>query len=48
MGQVIEIMKVCISYNGEDAEFILGLRLELNNLLIDNISIFDQDNWIAQ
>jgi len=45
MGQVIEIMKVCINYMGDDLEFISELRWQLIQLLQDNITIFDEDNW---
>jgi len=45
MDQIIEIMKVCITYVGDDLEFISELRLQLIQLLQDNTCIYDEENW---
>jgi len=41
MQEVIEVMKFCVNYQGNDNEFISSLRMSIVTYLDDNITMFD-------
>jgi len=41
MQEVIEVMKFCVNYQGNDNEFISSLRMAIVTYLDDNITMFD-------
>lgn len=41
MQEVIEVMKFCVNYQGNDTEFISALRMAIVTYLDDNITMFD-------